>query len=93
MARSGFVQFESAIYLRRTLKGGLMSRSITDIKSSISNLEQILDSGATMVTIDGETTQFDLSAVSARLRDLKAELATLQGKNSRRPLFNRVDLS
>jgi hypothetical protein len=70
-----------------------MSRSITDIKSSISNLEQILDSGATMVTIDGETTQFDLSAVSARLRDLKAELATLQGKNSRRPLFNRVDLS
>ncbi len=46
-----------------------------------------------MVTIDGETTQFSLEAATARLRDLKAELATLQGKKSRRPLFTRVDLS
>ncbi len=46
-----------------------------------------------MVTIDGETTQFDLTAAAARLKDLKAELATLQGKKTRRPIFNRVDLS
>ena len=46
-----------------------------------------------MVTIDGETTQFSLESATARLRDLKAELATLQGKKSRRPLFNRIDLS
>ncbi len=72
---------------------GMSNRSEAGIKEAISNLEQILDSGASMVTIDGETTQFDLSAVSARLRDLKAELATLQGKKNRRPLFNRVDLS
>jgi hypothetical protein len=70
-----------------------MARSASDLQESINNLEQILDTGASMVTIDGETTQFDLSAISARLRDLKAELATLQGKKNRRPLFNRVDLS
>ena len=46
-----------------------------------------------MVTIDGETTQLDLTAAAARLKDLKAELATLQGKKTRRPIFNRVDLS
>ena len=71
----------------------MSNRSEADIKEAISGLEQILDSGAMMVTIDGETTQFDLSAVAARLKDLKAELATLQGKKTRRPIFNRVDLS
>ncbi len=70
-----------------------MSRSVSEIKEAMSNLESLLDSGATMVTIDGETTQFSLEAATARLRDLKAELATLQGKKSRRPLFTRVDLS
>jgi multidrug resistance efflux pump len=71
----------------------MSNRSEADIKEAISGLEQLLDSGAMMVTIDGETTQFDLSAAAARLKDLKAELATLQGKKTRRPIFNRVDLS
>ncbi len=71
----------------------MSSRNVSDIKDAINNLESLLDSGATMVTIDGETTQFSLEAATARLRDLKAELATLQGKKSRRPLFNRIDLS
>jgi len=71
----------------------MSNRSEADIKEAISGLEQILDSGAMMVTIDGETTQFDLTAAAARLKDLKAELATLQGKKTRRPIFNRVDLS
>jgi hypothetical protein len=70
-----------------------MARTVTELQDAISNLEQILDAGATMVTIDGETTQFDLEGASIRVRDLKAELATLQGKANRRPLFNQIDLS
>jgi hypothetical protein len=70
-----------------------MGRTVTELKEAIANLEQILDSGASMITIDGETTQFDLDAVGARLKDLKAELSTLQGKKIRRPIFNRIDLS
>jgi hypothetical protein len=70
-----------------------MARNATQLNDAIANLEQILDAGATMITIDGETTQFDLEGASIRLRDLKAELATLQGKANRRPLFNRIDLS
>lgn len=70
-----------------------MSRSIADLKSAIENLEAILDSGASMVTLDGETTQFNLPQVESRLRTLKAELATLQGKKNRRPIFNRINLS
>ena len=70
-----------------------MGRTVTELKEAIANLEQILDSGAAMITIDGETTQFNLDAVAARLKDLKAELSTLQGKKIRRPIFNRIDLS
>ena len=70
-----------------------MGRTVTELKEAIANLEQILDSGAAMIAIDGETTQFNLEAVAARLKDLKAELSTLQGKKIRRPIFNRIDLS
>ena len=69
------------------------NRSESDIKEAISNLEQILDSGASSVTVDGETTTFDMKSVNARLTSLKAELATLQGKKTRRPIFNTIDLS
>ncbi len=69
------------------------NRSESDIKEAISNLEQILDSGASSVTVDGETTTFDMKSVNARLASLKAELATLQGKKTRRPIFNTIDLS
>jgi len=69
------------------------NRGIADIKEAISNLEQVLDSGASSVTVDGETTTFDLGAVASRIKDLKSELATLQGKKNRRPIFNRIDLS
>jgi hypothetical protein len=71
----------------------MSNRNATDIKAAIANLETLLDSGASSVSVDGETTTFDLGAAQSRLRDLKAELATLQGKQSRRPLFNRIDLS
>ena len=69
------------------------NRSESDIKEAISNLEQILDSGASSVTVDGETTTFDMKSVNARLTSLKSELATLQGKKTRRPIFNTIDLS
>ncbi len=72
---------------------GMSNRSEADIKEAISNLEQILDSGASSVTVDGETTTFDMKSVNARLSSLKAELATLQGKKTRRPIFNKIDLS
>tara|TARA_R110000787_G_scaffold214558_1_gene323756 strand:- start:18 stop:233 length:216 start_codon:yes stop_codon:yes gene_type:complete len=71
-----------------------MARTITDLRDAISNLETILDTGAsTIVSPDGTTTVFDLKEVNARLRDLKAELATMQGKKARRPIFNQLDLS
>ncbi len=71
----------------------MSNRSEADIKEAIANLEQILDSGASSVTVDGETTTFDMKSVNARLSSLKAELATLQGKKTRRPIFNTIDLS
>ncbi len=70
-----------------------MARTETDLKSAIANLEQILDSGASTVTIDGETTVFNLAHVESRLRSLKAELATVQGKKPRRNIFNGINLS
>ena len=71
----------------------MSSRTQADIKQAISDLETLLDSATKMVTQDGETVQFDLEAANSRLRDLQAELAILQGKKTRRPLFNRIDLS
>lgn len=71
----------------------MSNRSEADVKEAISNLEQILDSGASSVTVDGETTTFDMKSVNARLSSLKSELATLQGKKNRRPIFNTIDLS
>jgi len=71
----------------------MSNRSASDIKDAIANLQQILDSATKMVTQDGETVQFDLEQAASRLRDLQAELAVVQGKKTRRPLFNRIDLS
>ena len=71
----------------------MSTRSAAEIKDAIANLEQILDSATKMVTQDGETVQFDLENAASRLRDLKAELALVQGKKTRRPLFNRINLS
>ena len=71
----------------------MSQRSAADIKDAIANLQQILDSATKMVTQDGETVQFDLEQASSRLRDLQAELAVVQGRQTRRPLFNRIDLS
>ncbi len=71
----------------------MSSKTTTELKEAIANLEQILDSGASSVSVDGETTTFDLKAIASRIKDLNAELATLQGKQNKRPIFNRLDLS
>jgi len=69
-----------------------MAKSKSELQSDISNLEQILNSGATTISVDGETTVFDLDAVRQRLRDLQSELRALEGRPARRPLFNRINL-
>ncbi len=70
-----------------------MARSKAEIKLAIENLEQVLDSGASSVSVDGETTVFDIDGINSRLRDLRGELRSLEGRAARRPLFNRINLS
>lgn len=69
-----------------------MARSAKEIKDAIENLEAILDSGASTVAQDGQTTVFDLKQVRERLLELRQELATVEGKKPRRPLFNSVNM-
>jgi len=70
-----------------------MARPVQELKEAIANLEQILDSGATTVSVDGNTTVFNLEDVRKRLNELKNELRQAEGKSNRRPLFNSIDLS
>ena len=77
----------------RTILNKFGNLSIEEIKEAIANLETILDTAASNITQDGKSTTFDLKAAESRLRDLRKELAKAQGKRTRRPIFNRVDLS
>ena len=70
-----------------------MARPVSEVKSAIANLEAILDSGATTVSVDGNTTVFNLDEVRKRLRSLNEELAKIEGKVRQRPIFNSIDLS
>ena len=63
-----------------------------ELKAAIANLEAVLNSGATTVAQDGHTTVFNLKQASDRLRELRNELAQLQGKKNPRPLFTRIRL-
>lgn len=67
--------------------------SEAELQTAISNLETLINSGASTVTQDGHTTVFNLGAANARLKSLRKELAILTGQQSRRPFFNRIDLS
>ena len=64
----------------------------SELKAAIANLEAVLNAGATTVAQDGHTTVFNLRAAADRLRDLKTELADLQGTKNVRPLFTRFPL-
>lgn len=63
-----------------------------ELKAAIANLEAVLNSGANTIAQDGHTTVFDLDAAASRLRDLRKELTTLQGRKTRRPFFNKIRL-
>lgn len=69
-----------------------MAKTAKQIQEAIDNLEAILDSGASTVAQDGQTTVFDLKQIRERLSELRQELATTQGKQPRRPLFNKINL-
>ncbi len=69
-----------------------MAKSKAELKLAIDNLETVLNSGASTISVDGETTVFDLDSARSRLRDLQAELRALEGRPARRPLFNRINL-
>jgi hypothetical protein len=54
----------------------------------IAELDAILDSGVSSMTVDGETTAIDLAAVRKRRDELMAEKA-----GNRRPTMVALDLS
>ncbi len=70
-----------------------MARSISEIQLAISNLEKLLDTSANTVSVDGNTTVFDLKAAKDRLKELRDELSAAEGNGSRRPMFRRIDMS
>lgn len=57
--------------------------------AKIAELEAILQSGATSVTVDGVVTQIDLAEVRRQLRELRASDDT---QKKRRPLATRIRL-
>ena len=65
----------------------------TELKTQIANLEAIVNTGASTVAQDGHTTVFDLDFANKRLRALRQELAVKQNKTTRRPIFNRINMS
>lgn len=77
---------------------GIQSDDLTRICESIATIEDLLDSGATSVTQDGQTVVFDRKDARKRLRQLqqrKLDLeaaATGRRAKRRRPLLNRIDL-
>jgi len=58
------------------------------LSTEIAEAETILNRGATRVTTDGVTVEYDLAAVRARLTDLKA-----QQDATKRPRAAGIDLS
>lgn len=63
------------------------------LREQIETLERILNSGATSVSEDGQSTTFDLDSVRDRLLDLRTELNRVEGRRAPRPLMGQIDLS
>ena len=76
------------------------SGDLKSICESIEAIEDLLDSGATSVTQDGQTVVFDRKDARKRLRQLQQRKLDLEAVASgtgrrakrRRPLLNRIDL-
>lgn len=65
-----------------------------EIQDAIAGLERVVNSGATSVVIDGQTTNFDIPYARKRLRELRNDLRKVQGKTgSKRPVMGSFDLS
>lgn len=62
---------------------------MADNATAIAELENILQAGATEVTVDGQTVKYDFAAIRKRLRHLK----NTDDEATRRPLSYSVDLS
>ena len=79
---------------------GTQSNDLQNICESIRAIEELLDSGATSVTQDGQTVVFDRKDARKRLRQLQQRKLDLEavangtGRRAkrRRPLLNRIDL-
>ncbi len=69
-----------------------MARTEATIQAAITNLENLLDTGATSTNIDGESVTFSPEAARVRLKDLRNELAEVQGVARPRPSFGFIDM-
>jgi len=63
---------------------------MADNSAKIAELEAILETGATTVTVDGQTIVRDLDVIRAQLRRLQADDNT---DKNRRPVTARIKLS
>lgn len=61
-----------------------------DNSTKIAELEAILETGATTVTVDGQTIVRDLDVVRSQLRRLQADDTT---DKNRRPVSARINLA
>jgi hypothetical protein len=64
-----------------------------ELQGQIETLERILNSGASSVSEDGQSTTFDLDSVRDRLLDLKTELNRIDGRRAPRPMMGQINLS
>ena len=79
---------------------GTQSGDLKSVCESIATIEDLLDSGATSVTQDGQTVVFDRKDARKRLRQLQQRKLDLEavangtGRRAkrRRPLLNPIDL-
>lgn len=63
---------------------------MADNTAAIAALEEILNNGATSVTVDGETIHYDFDEIRRRLRELRA---TDDDQAGQRPRLFRIDLT
>jgi hypothetical protein len=63
-----------------------------DLQNRITELESLIDSGATSITQDGQTVAFDVTSARKRLRELKNELEKANDGPKRRPRIFTIDL-
>ena len=72
--------------------GSPVSNDVTVIKEAIATLEDLINSGATSVSQDGQTVAFDQDKARKRLRELKQQLAVIEGTKRTRPKAFNINL-